>query len=237
MRSLLVVLIVLGMAGAAFAGAPATGTYYSLTQGGPVLDGHFSESWVPGGGAGQIGNTINAQSWDMNLGLGTEWTFYCASIAAAPVLIEDSRDGNGTGDVVYQTEYSGGDFFLSKDGPWGDGSEDYFGAIDLFSVETTYKFVANTLLGIRSNVTLSGHFMGYENCLNYVITNASQFGDTDADGPLPAGFPPFLDSSCQENVVTRGAWGDITHVAMQITGSCFVGTEETTWGRVKARYR
>lgn len=235
MRILLSAFVVVCMATAAFAGAPSVGVYLSLTQGGPVLDGHFSESWLPAGGPGQVGNTINAQSWDMSLGLGTEWKFYCASIAMPPSLIEDTRDANNTGDVVYQTEYSGGSFWLSKDGDWGDGSEDYFGDLDQFSVETTYKYVAGVLLGIRSNVTMAGHFIGYENCLNYVITNSSVFGNVDENGPLPAEFPPFLDTNCGGSI-DRGAWGDVTHIAMQITGTCFVRTEETTWGAVKARY-
>jgi hypothetical protein len=237
MRLALLSVLVLVLASAAYASAPTIGVYLSLTQGGPVLDGHFSESWMGTGGAGQIGNTINAQSWDMTLGLGTEWKFYCPSIAIAPVIIEDTVDGSGTGDRVYQTEYAGGMFWLSANGPWGDGSENYSGMLDLFSVETTYKFVGGTLLGIRSNVTMSGHFLGYDNCLNYVITNASQFGDTDANGPLPAAFPPFLDSNCQDNVITRGAWGDVTHIAMQITGPCIVKTQDTTWGEVKALYK
>ena len=160
MRFLLAAFLTIALAGTAFAGPPATGVYLSLTQGGPVLDGHFSESWMPGGGAGQIGNTINAQSWDMGLGLGTEWRFYCASIAIAPVEIENTVDGTGTGDVVYQTEYAGGLFWLSMNGPWGDATEDYTGQLDIFSVETTYKYVGGTLLGVRSNVTMSGHFFG-----------------------------------------------------------------------------
>lgn len=233
MRHLVVVLIVIALAGTAFAGAPTLGVYLSLTQGGPVLDGHFSESWV--GGPGQIGNTINAQSWSIGTGLGTEWRFYCPSIAVAPVEIENTVDGSGTGDIVYQTEYAGGLFWLSMNGPWGDATEDYTGQLDIFSVETTYKYVGGTLLGVRSNITMSGHFFGYDNCLNYAITNASQFGTTET-GPLPADFPPFLDSSCAESPTT-GAWGDVTHIAMQITGPCIVGTEETTWGGVKALYR
>lgn len=237
MRVLLVGAIVMLSVCTAVASPPQVGVYLSLTQGGPVLDGRFSESWVGMGGPGQIGNTVDAQSWDTGLGLGTEWKFYCPAIAAAPVLIEDSRDGNNTGDVVYQTEYAGGHFWLSKNGAWGDGSEDYVGDLDLFSVETTYKYVAGTVLGIRSNITMTGHFIGFQNCLNYVITNASFFGNTADNGPLPMGFPAFMNSSCQENVLTNGGWGSVTQIAMQITGSCIVGTEETNWGAVKALYR
>jgi len=234
---MLVVAIVALSATVAIAGAPATGVYLSLTQGGPVLDGRFSESWVGVDGPGQLGNTVDAQSWDASLGLGTEWKFYCPAIAAPPVIVEDSRDGTGTGDVVYQTEYAGGHFWLSMNGPWGDGTENYTGDLDLFSVETTYKYVMGTVLGIRSNITMAGHFIGYENCLNYAITNASFFGNTDDNGPLPAGFPAFLNSSCQDNVLTRGGWGSVTQIAMQITGSCLVGVEKTSWGAVKASYR
>jgi hypothetical protein len=234
MKRLLWVLLATVVAVPVMAGPPTQGVYYSTDIGGTVLEGRFSESWV-GMGPGQIGNTLNSMSFD-GATLGTEWRFYCASIAVAPVLISDTRDASNTGEVVWKTDYDGGLFWLSKDGPWGDGLNDYTGFVTLMKVTTTYHYVLGQVLGIRSNVTLSGQFDDYDDCLEYVINNTAVFGDTDNNGPLPADYPPFMDANCQTGILNEGAWGSVTEIAMQIVGSCTLPVETTTWGSVKALY-
>jgi hypothetical protein len=222
-------------ASTAVAGPPQTGTYLSNDMGGTMLPGRFSESWVTNPpGQGQIGNTVNALSWDGTT-LATEWKVWCPSIAAAPTLVSDTRDGNGTGDVTYHTDYIGGYFWLSMNGPWGDGSEDYTGVLMSFRIVATYQFVFGSLLGIRSNVTMVGDFDGYDDCMEYAINNAAFLGMSPS--PLPAGFPPFLDTSCNSGTVTVGGWGSASDIALKILGTCTIRTQETTWGAVKSLYR
>jgi hypothetical protein len=96
-------------------------------------------------------------------------------------------------------------------------------------------YVANTLLGIRSNVVSYGQIAGYTDCMEYEINNAAFFGTTDM-GPLPADFPAFLDEYCSEGVWVRGGWGSATQVAIRIRGECNVGVEPSTWGQIKALY-
>lgn len=234
MRKLLLSIGLMLAAVPVLAGAPQTGVYLSTDMGGQMLTGRFSESWVDPGSHGQVGNTLNAQSYDAGFGLGSQWKLYCASIAFPPSLVSDTRV-NGTGDVTYQTEYAGGLFWMSKNGPWGDGIEDYTGAIDVFRVTTTYMYVGGQVLGIRSNVTTSGSFDNYDDCFEYTINNTAFYGDTSM-GPLPADFPPFMDSSCQTGTRTRGGWGSVTEIALRILGNCTVPTEDSTWGAVKALY-
>jgi hypothetical protein len=235
MRLVLLTMTLLFAGAAAMAGPPLTGIYLSDDFGGTMQPGRFSESWVnPAATHGQVGNTIHALSWD-GATLGDEWSLLCPSIAIGPVLVSDNRDGNGTGDVTYQTQYTGGSFWMSKDGPWGDGSVDYTGAIQTFVVTTTYQYVFGNLLGIRGNVTMSGSFDGYDNCFDYTVNNTAFVGTTDTM-PLPADYPAFRDASCFGGVV-RGGWGSVTQIALQIYGSCTVSTEESSWGAVKALYR
>lgn len=217
------------------AGQPQVGVYLSTDMGGQMLVGRFSESWVDPGSHGQVGNALNAESYDPVFGLGSQWKLYCASIAFPPNLVSDTRV-NGTGEVTYQTEYSGGLFWMSKNGPWGDGSEDYTGSIAFFRIATTYMFVNHQVLGIRSNVTTSGTFDNYNDCFEYSINNAAFYGDTDSVGPLPAGFPAFMDASCQTGSRTRGGWGSVTEIAIRILGDCTVPAQDSTWGAVKALY-
>ncbi len=236
MRRVLLSVFCILLAGSAAATPPMTGTYYSMDlPGGTMLAGTFSESWVTAAGQGQIGNTLHANSWDGTT-LATEWKVWCPSIAAAPLLISDTRDTNGTGNVTYQTDYAGGYFWLSMNGPWGDGTEDYSGTLITFRVETTYQYVMGSLLGIRSNVTMMGMFDGYDNCMQYVINNAAFTGTTDMMS-MPAGYPPFLDTNCASGTVTTGGWGTVSDIAMQVLGSCTIRTQETTWGAVKSLYR
>jgi hypothetical protein len=237
MRKVLLSIVFILAAVPVLAGPPQTGVFYSTDLGGQMLAGRFSESWVDPGSHGQVGNTLNAESYDPGFGLASQWRLYCATIALPPSLVGDTRDANGTGEVTYRTEYTGGRFWMSKNGPWGDGSEDYSGLVDLFQVTTTYMFVENDLLGIRSNVTTQGTFDNYGDCFEYTINNAAFYGDTDLVGPLPAGFPAFMDSSCQTGTRARGGWGSVTEIALRIRGDCTVPTQDTTWGAVKALYQ
>jgi hypothetical protein len=233
MRLTAMALVCLFVAVGVQAGAPVQGTYYSFDYpGGSFNPGHFSESWAGPGRDGQIGNTVNAQSWN-GTALGTEWMLWCPSIQVLPVLVADTRDGNGTGDVTWRTVYSGGHFFLGEPGPWGD--EDYNGDLANFIVTATYKFVFGQLLGIRSNVVSWGQIDGYTDCMEYTINNAAFFGSTDM-GSLPADYPPFLDEYCSTGMWSRGGWGSVTEIAIRIKGECGIAVEPSTWGKVKSLY-
>jgi len=233
MRLVAMALVCLFVAVAVQAGAPVQGTYYSFDYpGGTFSPGHFSESWAGPGRDGQLGNTVNAQSWDGAV-LGAEWKLWCPSIQTPPVLVSDTRDGNGTGEVTWRTVYSNGHFFLGAVGPWGD--EDYNGDLANFIVTATYHFVFGQILGIRSNVVSWGQIDGYTDCMEYTINNAAFFGTTDM-GPLPADYPPFLDENCNTGMWSRGGWGSVTEIAIRIKGECGIAVEPSTWGRVKSLY-
>jgi hypothetical protein len=235
-KSAIIVFALVLLATPVWAGQPAVGNYYSYDlPGGTFHEGRFSESWV-GGGHGQLGNTINAQSWDgMTYALGTDWKLWCPSIFIAPVEISNTIDGTGSGEVVYRTTYQGGYFWLSMDGPWGDNTEDYEGPLDFFIVTTTYLFVFGENVGIRSNVTCSGPIDGYTDCMTYEINNAAFWGDTDS-APLPADYPEFLDDNCDPWGPATGGWGSVTEITIVIRGDCDVPVQETTWGKIKALY-
>lgn len=243
MRCLLSILVIVFLVPsiAMAADPPQNGTYFSTElPNASFLSGYFSESWLDAGTHGQVGNTINAASWD-GTDLGTDWRLWCTSIAAPPVLISDGRDANGSGEVVWQTDYTGGYYWMSKDGPWSsDNAIDFTGTILEFHVATTYQYVWGELLGIRSNVTYIGKFdqldasWDTERCIVYEINNSAFYGTTE-DGSKPAEFPAFMDADCQTGALTRGGWGDVTHITLTIN-MCTVPTENATWGAIKARY-
>ena len=235
MRYVIGMVVIAMIAMPALAGPPVAGTYRSYDlPGGTFNAGRFSESWVNPGRDGQLGNTVNAESWN-GTALGGEWRLWCPSIQTPPVMVSDTRDINGTGDVTYRTVYSGGHFWLSMTGPWGGSGEDYSGDLDFFVVTATYMFVSNQLLGIRSNVVSYGQIGGYTDCMEYEINNAAFFGSTDYS-PKPADFPSFLDEYCSAGGWVRGGWGSATQVAIKIRGQCNVPSEPSTWGKVKSLY-
>lgn len=226
---------------------PVHGTYQSVDMpGGTMQKGYFSESWPTATpGHGQVGNTINAASWD-GAALGNEWKLWCTSIALPPTQVSDNRDGNGDGEVTWKTYYNGGRYWLTKAGTWSsDNLVDFTGDIYNFTVTTTYQYwMGGQLLGIRSNITFIGHFdlldpsWDYE-CIVYEINNTAFFGTTD-EGPKPAEFPEFLDpDACPSMVAPNpalGGWGDVTHITIAIN-NCAVPVNETTWGEIKTLYR
>ncbi len=168
MRYLVLVVLVNLVAVPALATPPSVGNY-------TPDDGRFSESHY--GGEGQIGNTINAQSWDGST-LGLQWIVQCQSIVSSPTVVEDTRDEDGTGYIKYRTVYGGGTMWLDDNGPWGDGSEDYIADISDAGmvVTSTHLYVLGTRTGVVSDITVQGVFTNYSNCFTYALSNAVILG-------------------------------------------------------------
>ena len=215
------------------AGPPHPGTYRSTDLAGAVLTGSFSESWMPAGTHGQPGNTVDAMSWD-GATLGSQWKFSCPSIVAPPSVLSDSRDGTGTGDVTYQTSYSGGVFWLAAGGPWGDNSNDYTGTLQNFTVRTVYHYTENQVASIQSSVSTLGSFDGSSHCLEYTINSATFMGTTEYSAK-PASYPDFLAANCNPSGADRGAWGSVQGISLTIL-HCRVAVEPAAWSLVKRLY-
>lgn len=210
---------------------PTPGIY--KTQWGQMMEGTFSESWVdPPYHEGLVHNTIHA--WDNNQGV--QWHVYCPSIATVTLLI-DTRDANGNGFVQYSTDYVGGTLWLSKTGPWGSNEIDFTATIDLFNVVSTHLYMAWQQVSVDSDIRFNGHFDApvTDQCFDYVLSNGAIEGYTPM--PFPAGYPPFLDYyNCPAGTVSYGAWGIAHDITLTIYGTCSVGTEPSTWGKIKAIY-
>jgi hypothetical protein len=220
--ALVVVLSVLA-AMPVLAGAPLDGTYKSLD--GDMVNGRFSESWY-GGGQGQIGNTVHAMSYGA-----AEWRIWCPSLAAEPVLIADYRDGSGTGQVEYQSTYSGGYFWITGAGPWDGGDTEYTGYFTSYIHNTTFIFFNNVPISYTTNAQMEGFFDIYCKCV-LIVANGASVGN----GAQPADYPAFLESDCDENTGLTGEWGDVADITMTIY-DCASGTDASTWGTIKSLYR
>jgi hypothetical protein len=216
----------------AWAVDPAPGTYNSTDLGGSVLLGRASQSWEQPLNAQQgLNDVFNSQSWN-GAALGTQWRFSCG-VQPAVQTVQDNRNGSGTGSVVFTNSFSGGTFWLSMAGPWGDGVNDLTGTNNATQEIVTVVYVNNVPQQARINVDSSGEFDGSDCVLTFSIANGIGGGDTDLL-PKPPGYPDFLDVACG---ATRsfGSWGDISQITMRI--DCPVPSRGTTWGRVKTLYR
>lgn len=233
MRIATLTLLVLALgpmiAGSALAADPVQGFYTSVDLGygsQDVLTGRGSNSWpAPYSGVGQV---FNSASWDGSA-LGTQWVFTCG--VSTSLIVDDQRDGSGTGPVYYTVEYTGGTFWLSKDGPWGDGVNDLTGTINSLTRNSTVQYVGGIPQGAVENVSTSGLFDDSSCILEFVINNNVGLGDTDFNPPLPADYPPFIDTSCAATRTT-GSWGDVRDISMLI--DCVVPAVPTTWGNLKS---
>ena len=215
-----------------FAASPIPGLYRSVDLGGTVLLGRASQSWAqPLNAQNGIADVFNAQSWNGSV-LGTQWLFRCG-IQPAAEIVQDYRDGSGTGAVIFTSTFTGGAYWLSRFGPWGDGVNDLTGTIGATHEIVTVTYVTGFPVESRVNMDANGMFDGSSCLLRFVISNGVGGGDTDLL-PKPAGYPDFLDPACAPSRL-YGSWGDVMDISMYI--DCPVDAHRSTWGRVKQIYR
>jgi len=210
---------------------PTVGRY--STQDGSMLPGRASEAWCPPTVyPGVPGNTENAESWD-GAYLGTEWKLWGMTIDETGA-VETGRDmdADGNGWITYTTHYEGGQFWLSKDGDWGDGVSDYTGTMTNYTVITTVTYVAGELVGATSNVTATGVF---DDCrlrdavVKFVIANAMLAWHPSWASPPPPDYPELLCGA------PTGELFDVCCITMEIASA--VPAVDRSWGVVKSMYR
>ncbi len=226
----------------ALAGPPQDGAYFSVDLGGVIQMGHGTESWPENfndGSWGEIGNTLQAQSWN-GATLGAQWEVSCITLCADPVLMNDNLDANQTGYQTWRNEYCGGRLWMNGTGEaWDGGDAEYWADIVNFISYTTYQYYEGIIVGTIANINMTAVFDGYDTCMEFVIANATGLGYTDIDGDplgnLPPDFPAFMNANCSETG-SRGVWGEISGVTVIITG-CSTSTQETSWSSLKSLYR
>jgi len=218
----------------ALASDPLEGSWSTTDLGGPVPLGRCTEGWDNGGGALLAGTTFNAASWD-GATLGGSWSYSCAVEAADAVLIADTVNVAGFGSKTYVKTFTGGTIWLSGSGPWGNGDAEYTGSIIEYTEYETITYVAFNVIASRTNVQASATIDGYDTvCLGFTVGNGAKIGDT-ASGPVLANYPALLNTSCSP-IAPNGAFWDFSQMTLYIA-NCSVGTEEQSWGAVKALFR
>jgi hypothetical protein len=201
---------------------------------GTLMSGRASEAYCGANGEpyapGRPGNTQNAESWNSPT-LGGQWKVWGMYIDEnGGVETGSSVNEDGDGYVDYQTNYLGGQFWLSKDHLWGNGITDLTGYIDYYTVSTRVVLSDWQIAGYTSNVYFTGRFYGCEDCwLEYVISNAMLVWMPGwPDGPY-TDYPPLLCGA------PYGEQIDVCCIQAQIR--CEVGTKESTWGAIRELYR
>jgi hypothetical protein len=229
---LLSAMLTLGVS-AVCAQPPVDGIY--KTQDGDFLEGRYSVSWPGANGYESAGNLINLESWN-GAALGSEWKVFCPFIVSVTTLYNVPTGPPGTYIAGYLIHYASGSVWLDGAGNWGGGDASYTGTIDSYVEVRDIQVVSGLLTAADSNHNLAAHIIGYtSDCVAFAIGNSAWIGDTPQHGAKPADYPGFLDAACAATG-TAGHWGTATDLTLTVEG-CFVGTEESTWGGVKARYR
>jgi hypothetical protein len=231
--TILALLAILVFAGTAAAVDPTPGLYSSSSSSGvPFPEGRGSQSNENPGNANQgLGDVYNAQSWDLGV-LGDKWRFECGVQNAVQGIV---CAGNF---FTFTNTFVGGTFFLHKNGPWGDGVNDLTGTINTTTsiinvpVQSCPNYVP--IGPAVGNVTTTGQFDNSSCTLRFVIGNLVGEGDTDLVGPLPANYPPLLDTACNDTRV-NGSWGQTVDISLLI--ECPTPSEPGTWGTLKSLYR
>ncbi len=236
MRNVFTVLLLSAMlamgVSAVYAQPPVDGVY--KTQDGDFLEGRYSVSWPGGNGYEDTGNLIHLESWN-GAALGSEWRAFCPFVISVTTLF-NIPTGPGSYIARFLIQYVGGSVWLDGGGIWGGGDPSYTGTIDSYIEIRDIQVVGNVLPALNSNHNLAAQITGHPlDCLAFAIGNTAWIGDTPQHGAKPADYPGFLDAACAATG-SAGHWGTATDLTLTVEG-CFVGTEETTWGGVKARYR
>jgi hypothetical protein len=232
--SVFALLLILVSASSALAVDPAPGVYNSSpVPNAPFPEGRGSQSnELPADAQNGLDDVFNTASWD-GVALGAQWMFSCGVAPVAHTVI-NNVDGNGNGTITYINTFTGGTFFLWKDGPWGDGVNDLTGTMNTTSSTVLVQVVGGQFAGSVGNVSTSGSFDGSGCVVTFEINNLVGLGDTDLTPPFPANYPALLDTSCGATRV-NGSWGDVVDLTLRI--DCPVQTEELSWSGIKSMYR
>ena len=210
---------------AAVAACPNAGTY--STGAGTVIEGRASDGWCTGV-AWTNGDISALRSWD-GAALGTEWSFVGATQTSV-ALDNDLYDaGSQTGVIVAHLTYTGGNFWLSGDGPWSSDG-DLTGTLNDANGTVHIEVVNGVTLAVHSTFLMSGVVDDCDGCeLSFTITQQERVWAYEDGGPAaPADYPAF---ECGD----IGALWNVTEVAFHF--DCTVATEIQSWSQIKSLYR
>ncbi len=229
--ALLSMVLLFSLATPALATCPSLNGPFS-TQDGTLLGGRVSEAWCTGVGPGQPGNMENALSWD-GASLGAQWKLWGMTIDASGAVMVGSRTVGSYMYIDYVTDYDGGEFWLSRDYAWSDGSGDLTGVVTSYHVTTTVTLINGVAVGQTSNVTLTGQFTNcpeYQGCvIEFAIANAMKVWDSSYVTLAPANYPPLLCGAATGELFSAGC------IDMSI--NCVVANETDSWSGIKSMYR
>jgi hypothetical protein len=208
--------------------APVNGTYTSTDLGGQLRLGRAS-TWRPGVNSG-LPHVLHGQDWNGS-SLGGQWELRCA-VETTPFTVQDLRDGNGTGVIIYTSHFTGGQLeFFAGGWPWGSGIAN----LGNTTIVSTVQYVTNIPVASVVNGNTSGTFIG--GCaLTFAIANGNGVGETPY-AAKPATYPVFTDGTCVPAAPAAqfGTWGDVRTMTMNI--DCATPTRPSTWGGIKTLYR
>jgi hypothetical protein len=228
MKAVILVAIMVAIALPVLAGEPVNGTYKSSL--GQFDEGRESSWWSFDGFVSNL-NTMHAESWNGST-LGGDWKLMCPFVVNVN-LIDDTVNGAGNGHRIYMLTYIGGFLELSGTGPWTNGDAVYTAWIVQQTEIRTIQYIGNAMVGSVSDHQILAKFPPAGTlCAAVGIGNGVWLGSGAA---APAGYPTYRDPNCLLRDVA-GSWGDVRDITISIHG-CVVGTEEVTWGTVKAMYK
>ncbi|MFQ5510265.1 MAG: hypothetical protein ACE5EO_00295 [Candidatus Krumholzibacteriia bacterium] len=225
-KILLLLAVFAALAVSSRAGAPIQGTYKSSA--GQVMAGRYAESFANAGEFLTPGNVMTTESWN-GASLATQYFFSCPQLVSVN-LVQDNTGGTGNGSIIWSKVYLGGAFFMNGAGEaWDGGDATYSGVIDTYTERVTVLFIGGVRVSATSNIEGSGRFNGFPNaCISWIANGV------DVAGAKPAGFPDYVDSSCNPNRVF-GRFGNRTDYTINVI-PCVVPVEDATWGHIKALY-
>ncbi|MCK4546466.1 MAG: hypothetical protein KAW17_03400 [Candidatus Eisenbacteria sp.] len=230
--SALVAMVLVFPACTVLAGPPLYGEYFDNLEGRYTVS-YVGDVWL------SLGNTYHAESWDEGASaLGLLWEFACPALEGEPEWIGSWFDEDGNGYASYLLRYSGGTFWLSGAGPWGNEETEYTGILDYYTERRAVHFWHGLPFRIETQgVECAGDFDEFDVrlCAEWDAMNVGV-----SDGQVPD-YPVLLESPggvCSPNPTLRGEYGRVECVVLRISDEEGpTRAKNATWGSIKSTYR
>jgi hypothetical protein len=231
--SALVATVLVFLAWTVLAGPPLQGEYFVDQSYGRYTKSYVGETFY------SLGNTYHAQSWDPEAcALGLLWEFACPALVGELEYTGSWFDEEGNGYAWYLVRYSGGTFWLSGEGPWGNEETEYTGILDYYAEMIAchyWHWIPSAWE--TSGVKCSGVFDEFDMrlCVEW-DTNR----DGWSEGQVPD-YPVLLESPggvCSPNPTLAGEYGTVQWAVLRISDEEGpTRAENATWGSIKSMYR
>src|SRR6185503_16128511 len=116
-------------------------------------------------------------SWD-GAKLGTQWSITC-STQPEPKTVKGELDLKGNGTIEASNRFTGGSFYLARQGPWG-GEINSLGSVTEVRLKVVENYVGFWLVKMTVSLEAYGRIGRIGKVVRFTTTECTTWGETDS---------------------------------------------------------